>query len=236
MKKNLKSRIVISTLVALGGTGCGKANSSLQAQSAGKILCSVKNQLKNHGNYLDSVDTKPVQLKPLYGHVPLESKLSQDLGPVKDHELFEITVALGYRDSTKLQTELDDIYNPSSPKFHQFLSPNDFKDRFAPTEAQILQVKTALVANGFTLSDSGSSGILILASAPARTIEEFFHTEIHHFKDPKSHRIYSAPTYELQVPSDLPIRWVHGLDKQFQVRHHSIISTLEGTPSAKNQG
>ncbi len=233
MKKNLKSQV--SLIIALIGTGasCSKSTLTTEINSSAIQSCIKREFLRNHGQYLNlQVGEGPKMLKPLFGHVPLATQFSQDLGSVNDSEAFDLTIALSYQNEARLESELADLYNPESPKFHQFLSPQEFNFLFGPTESQIALVRAALLAHGFTLRDQEPHGILIHAQGSAESIENLFHTEIHHFKDLKSDLTYFAPAYELQTPTELPIRWIHGLDNQLRARHHAIL-----TPSSeRNQG
>ncbi len=224
MKRNL-SKKVTTTIILLGiSIGCSKSTTTSHPGNSSALICPAHLLKKNQGNYLAlplKSDSAPTV--PLFGHVPGSNIFSSDLGKSSDRENLNISIALKYRNEADLDSELSELYDPQSPIFHKFLSTAEFQARFAPSQAQVDQVRTYLVTHGLIVSERQPSGLLLEAKGSAQAIENLFHTEIHRFRDPKTHQIYTSPTYELQAPAGLPIAAVLGLDQRRIARHHSIM-------------
>jgi kumamolisin len=216
--------IFISSAV-MSAVGCSKDLASLAHATATLTTktCAPAAIAKNHGKYLPLTLTDSSDfVRPLVGHVPLETQYSVDLGSIDDSEPFTISIVLGLNNPTQLQTLLNAIYSPTDPNYHHFLTPQEFETQFYPTADQISAAKAYLLMHGFTLKSDSNTTLMIHAEAPAGVVETVFHTEIHRFKEAASKKTYFAPLYELQVPSQLAIRAVHGLDNLVQAHHHAI--------------
>src|SRR5215472_9108295 len=55
------------------------------------------------------------------------------LGPVRSTDPISVDIGLAPSDSAGLSAELALVSTPGSPEFHQFLSPAEVADRFAPS-------------------------------------------------------------------------------------------------------
>jgi subtilase family serine protease len=76
---------------------------------------------------------------------------------------------------------IDDLHNPASPKFHRWLTPEEFAN-YAPAAEDVDQVKTWLESHGFTVNVVYPNGMLIDFSGSAAQVREAFHTPIHYYE------------------------------------------------------
>ena len=105
----------------------------------------------------------------------------QDLGASGSARMVEVAVMLAHRNPAALDQLVLDQSNPASPFFRQFLTPDQFRDAFAATEADFARVAASLSAAGFRVSADGPNRLVIGASAPAPVAAAYFGTEIHDF-------------------------------------------------------
>ena len=75
----------------------------------------------------------------------------------------------------KLINELNDR---KSPKFHKWLTPEEFGERFGVAEEDIQQVTNWLQSHGFRINQVYTNHMLIDFSGTAAQVGEAFHTEI----------------------------------------------------------
>src|SRR5579871_6132499 len=93
------------------------------------------------------------QLAPLAGSVrhpelfPLEGSAVASSDPV------HFAVSLKPRDPAGLQHFADEVSNPFSTNYHQYLTPEQVADRFGPTRADVAAVVAFLGSYGFAVSD-----------------------------------------------------------------------------------
>jgi subtilase family serine protease len=70
-------------------------------------------------------------------------------------------------------------YDPASPDFHQWLTPEQVGANFGPAESDITTVTNWLTGHGFTIGEITKDRLSIRFSGTAAQVESAFHTEIH---------------------------------------------------------
>jgi len=163
----------------------------------------------------------PSGQKGLLGHVPQAVKTAKKIGPVESNKLIDFTVALEWNNPKELDHFLKELNDPASPSYKKYLEQEEFQARFAPTENQLESVKNFLNSNNLKVKSVASNHILVQASGTSEAISRAFHTEISYFTTPMGLSFF-APNYELQVPKELPIQAVHGLENLTKLRHYHI--------------
>ncbi len=74
---------------------------------------------------------------------------------------------------------IDDLHNPNSPNFHNWLSATDFGEKFGLAEADVQAVTGWLESRGFTVNSVYPNGMVIDFSGNAGQVRRAFHTSIH---------------------------------------------------------
>ncbi|MFZ0307560.1 MAG: protease pro-enzyme activation domain-containing protein [Candidatus Sulfotelmatobacter sp.] len=77
---------------------------------------------------------------------------------------------------------LDAQHNPESPYYHQWLTPEQYGDRFGVSEDDAAQVTAWLQAHGMTVEEVTAGRGSIVFSGTAAQVESAFHTQIHTYK------------------------------------------------------
>jgi hypothetical protein len=80
---------------------------------------------------------------------------------------------------------LEDLQDKSSPDFHQFLSPEEWADRFGPTREAEQAVVEWAQKNGFTVTYRYNHRIAVDLEAPAGVIEKALHITINSYQLPE---------------------------------------------------
>ena len=73
-------------------------------------------------------------------------------------------------------------YDPRSAEFHQWLTPQQFGERFGPSSQDLRKVTQWLVQQGFRLNQVPESGLFVDFSGTAGQVAQAFHTEIHRYR------------------------------------------------------
>ncbi|MGA8090251.1 MAG: Ig-like domain repeat protein [Terracidiphilus sp.] len=81
-----------------------------------------------------------------------------------------------------LNSLLESQQNPSSPQFHQWLTPEQVGQQFGPAKEDIQAVSDWLASHGFTNISLSKAGTVIEFSGNASQVESAFHTEIHRYE------------------------------------------------------
>ncbi|HLJ47739.1 MAG TPA: protease pro-enzyme activation domain-containing protein [Bryobacteraceae bacterium] len=80
-----------------------------------------------------------------------------------------------------LERLLLDQQDPSSPQYHQWLTPEEFGRQFGPAQEDIDTVVRWLQDHGFTVNSVAPGHRTIEFSGAVRQVEDAFQTEMHHY-------------------------------------------------------
>ena len=72
-------------------------------------------------------------------------------------------------------------YDPDSPDFHQWLTPDQVGENFGPSQTDIATVTNWLTGHGFSVDSVSKNRLSIRFSGKASQVESAFHTEMHNF-------------------------------------------------------
>ena len=81
-----------------------------------------------------------------------------------------------------MRTFLDSQQTPGSPDFHQWLTPDQFGQRFGAAPEDIAKVTDWLTAQGFSVDSVARGGLTLQFSGTARQVERVFQTEMHRYR------------------------------------------------------
>jgi Pro-kumamolisin, activation domain/FG-GAP-like repeat len=143
-----------------------------------------------HAQFSGNVAARPLitgaivetNLASLAGNVRPEANAASDLGRVPDsfpmQHMF-IQLQRPAVQETALRQLIDQLHDPNSANFHQWLAPNEFGAQFGPAGSDIQQITTWLQGRGFQVNLTYPSGMTIDFSGNAGQVAAAFHTEIH---------------------------------------------------------
>ncbi|MDA0166151.1 S53 family peptidase [Solirubrobacter ginsenosidimutans] len=97
-----------------------------------------------------------------------------------------------------LKQAVADVSTPGSPTYGHFLTPDQFRAKYAPSGATIKAVKHWLKAQGLQPAGAEASGRYITATGTAAAAEAAFATTLHEFT--KGDETFQAPTATPTVP------------------------------------
>jgi len=81
-----------------------------------------------------------------------------------------------------LQQLLADQQNPASPSYHQWLTPEQYADRFGASTGDLQKIVNWLQSQGFTVNYIARSRTSVTFSGTAAQVQTAFHTQIHHYQ------------------------------------------------------
>ena len=122
------------------------------------------------------------QLTTLRGNTPPVAIAKNDAGRVSANmRMTDLILVL--RRSPEMQAAFDAFvesqYDPNSPNFHQWLTPDQVGEKFGPALADIATVSSWLSSRGLSVDDISKDRMTIRFSGNARQVEDTFHTELH---------------------------------------------------------
>ena len=118
----------------------------------------------------------------LVGHVPLEVR--NHTAVLKYHASLNIEgrIILPLGNQPELTELLEDLYNPNSPRFHQFLTPDQFAQRFSPSTIDSMQVRRFLESAGISVTGQSGNGTVLRVTGPSESYEQAFGLRINYYQ------------------------------------------------------
>ncbi|MFL5693279.1 MAG: protease pro-enzyme activation domain-containing protein, partial [Ktedonobacteraceae bacterium] len=93
-----------------------------------------------------------------------------------------LSVGLQVRNQAELDSLLQAIYDPHSAQYHQYVTPGQFKQLFAPTSEQVQQVVSFLQGQGLSITSVASNNLLIDATGSVSQVQRAFNTRINTYQ------------------------------------------------------
>ena len=163
--------------------------------------------------------------KALHGHVPDVVAHLNPLGkPAATNEM-RLAIGLPLRDPAGLDAFLAELYDPASPNYRQYLAPEQFADRFGPTEQDYEAVKKFARANGLAVVATHSNRLLLDVEGSMAAVEKALHVTLHSYQHPTESRQFFAPDTEPTVASNLPVADIQGLSDYY--RPHPRVKKMD---------
>jgi len=149
----------------------------------------------------------------------------------KDVQL-HIAISLKLDKKEELDQLLEDLYNSSSPLYRQYLSSQEFIDRFSPSVNHVSNLVEFLNASNINVTDVDDNRFLVHAQGSVGSLNTAFQTTISYYHDQKEVYFFQPDTKPV-IPKGLSINGVHGLHNRTRRRHHSKIKLVSGDKKAK---
>ncbi len=158
-------------------------------------------------------------------HHPLANP-ANDRGPAAPDLPMERMLLVLKRDpaaESALRQWIADQQDKTSPRYHAWLSPEEFANRFGPSESDRQKAAAWLVSHGFRVNRISRGGLVIDFSGTAAQVTEAFHTSIHRYLVNGENHYANAS--DPQIPGALsPI--IAGVSTLHDFQSHSTIRVL----------
>jgi len=144
------------------------------------------------------------------------------VGRLPATQFMHFDVVLALRDRAGLQTFVQQVNDPTSPSYHQFLTPQEFTARFGPSQEDWDALVAFAKASGFQIVSGSRDAMDLRLTGTVAVIERAFHVTLGTYQHPTENRTFYAPDREPTV--DLPFRLWHvsGLDN-YSIPHPMFV-------------
>ena len=140
----------------------------------------------------------------IHGTHPVMARTEDDAGRVPlGNKLQGVSIAFIRTPAQEadLQTLLTAQQDPTSPLYHQWLTPDDFGARFGLADSDIAKVQSWLEQYGFTVESVSRSKNRISFSGTVEQVEAAFGTEMHYYR--VNGETHFAPSRDVSLPAAL---------------------------------
>lgn len=159
----------------------------------------------------NSISARAGEMRVMPGHLPNAQALLHPLGRVPATNSLRLAISLPLHNRTELTNFLERLYDPSSPDYHHYLTPEQFNARFGPTAQEYQTVLQFAKSNGFDIVKTRDSRMLLDVQGKVADVEKAFHLRLRNYQHPTESRQFYAPDVEPTVDASLPILDVIGL-------------------------
>ena len=162
--------------------------------------------LFSYGQTAQTLPTRHVRQEVANGQARLVGHLSAT-------EILNFDIMLPLRDRPGLQSFLREQYDPSSPFYHLFLTPQEVTERYGPSQEDWDALVAFAKASGFQVIGGDRDGRDLWLSGTVANIEKAFHVTMSVYQDPEVEgRTFFATDRE--PTTNLPFQLWHitGLD------------------------
>jgi len=166
------SRLFLFALVLVGLAGIAASTSSAAAQNP--LPNSIPNRI--------TTEVSNSSKASIRGSVSPKVALATDLGPTPEQTILE-EMSLHFSPSPEQQAALDqllaDQQNPASPRFRQWLSPQQYAAQFGLSTSDLAKITTWLTSQGFTVTGVANGGMFVTFEGTVAQAQTAFSTSIH---------------------------------------------------------
>jgi kumamolisin len=137
---------------------------------------------------------------------------ARPVGRLPQGQVLQIDLVLPLRNPQALKSFLADVYNPKSPTYRHFVTPQQFTERFGPTQAQYSAVLQFAHDNELQIVGGTRDQMLVQVKGTVGAIETALHVNMATYRHPTEDRTFFAPDREPTPNLPFNLWHVSGLD------------------------
>jgi hypothetical protein len=177
------------------------------------------------------------QRQILRGHVPgavRGSLVAVEALPASTR--LKLSIGLPLRNAESLTNLLAQLYDPADPLYHRYLTPQEFADRFGPTEQEYQALIGFVQSKSLVVTGRHSNRLILDVEGAVSDIETAFATKLNVYAHPTENRKFFAPAVEPSVEAGFAILDISGLDNYLLPQPSSLRPVPASRPGVPNFG
>jgi kumamolisin len=158
-------------------------------------------------------------------------------GRLPSNQVLQLDLVLQLSDQVGLESFLKDLYDPTSPSYRHFLTPQEFTARFGPSQSDYDAVVRFAETYGFQVVGGSRDSMEVQVKGSVANIEAAFHVNMRTYQRPTENRTFYGPDSEPTL--DLPFNLWHisGLDNyslpHAMFENKEVYAQLHGIDASK---
>lgn len=145
-------------------------------------------------------------------HVPAAVARLHPMGRLAGDHKMTLAIGVPLRNEAQLDVFIDSLQDPASPNYHQFLTPQEFTEKFGPTKADYEAVNNFAKAHHLKVTRQHANRLVLDVEANAADVESAFGVKFNVYNHPREQRTFFAPDAEPIVDATVPILHITGLE------------------------
>lgn len=174
--------------------------------------------------------------RTLHGSAPAWAKQGNLIGAANPAGTVGFRVYLGWNDTTGAEALAKAVSDPSSSSYGHYLTPSEFRRRFAPTQGQVGAVQSWLRSQGFNVDYTPANNHYVAAEGTVAQAEAAFGTQFAMYS--VRGKTVRSPSADIAIPNALAdsVTGVVGLDDSavFVQTDHVVDKNAPPSPGFRN--
>lgn len=175
-------------------------------------------------------------------HVPAPIHAGQAVSAQALHadKQLKLGLVLPLRNEAELDSLIAQLYDPSSPLYHHYLSSKAFTARFEPSQADYDKVVAWAKANNLTITATTANRHIVDVQGKVSDVNRALHVTMRQYQHPTEGRLFFAPDREPTVDLGVQLLHINGLDNYVRpfthMRHRPASSAQSIVTRASGSG
>jgi hypothetical protein len=144
--------------------------------------------------------------------LPAAAVLLAPTGRLEGGTQLKLAIALPLRNQAALTKLLADIYNPASPHYRNFLTPEQFTAQFGPSPQDYEAVARFARQSGLTITATHSNRLILDVQGSVSAIQKALNVTMQTYRHPSDARQFYAPATDPSLALSVPLAGISGLD------------------------
>jgi subtilase family serine protease len=168
----------------------------------------------------------------VHGSTPAWANSKNYAGPVDPSAGIGFRVYLGWNNPTAAVALAQAVSDPGSSSYRQYLTPEQFRQQFAPSKAQVAAVQSWLESQGFTLNYTPKNNHYVSAEGTVGQAQAAFATQFAMYN--VKGKTVRSPSADVSIPSSLAsiVTDVVGLDESAEFVQPDHVVDTDAPPTA----
>lgn len=149
---------------------------------------------------------------PSQAYVPEIVKHLKPIGAMDPTATVDLVIGLPLRNSNKLEELLKEIYDPENERYARYLSPRQFNEMFAPSEADYLKLVSFARLNKLTVVTAPPNHTLLHVKASVANVERVFKVHMMLYRHPTEERTFFSPDVEPTIEAGVQVLHITGFN------------------------
>lgn len=147
----------------------------------------------------------------LHNHIPQAVRESRRVGSLAQTARMDLAIGLPLRNAAELDRFIQQVSDPQSPSYRQYLTSKEFTEKFGPSQEDYDKLRASVQANGLTVSGTHPNRMLLDVSGSVSAIEKTLHINMGLYTHATRGQ-FIAPDRDPWLDADVEVLNITGLD------------------------
>ena len=147
----------------------------------------------------------------LRGNIPAVVAHLRPLERLAPGRRLNLAIGLPLRNRAALMTLLQELRDPASPKYHRWLTAEQFAEKYGPAEEDYQALIAFATAKGLTVTGTHPNRTILDVEGSVADIGKALRTSLRVYQHPREARTFYAPVSEPSLDLAVPVLGISGL-------------------------